>query len=206
MARQRVRPAYEEPPSPLLALNRGHPRSSYFRRRGLIRNLLRNWRFWLGLALVSLVEVLLHIRSFDIARPATNLDPPFYVGCQEPVLNGSARASAALVVLARNSDVADAVQSVKNVQEQFNRHFGYPWVFFNDKPWSNEFVTRVTKAVEADGGGATARFETISEDMWGYPDWIDQDRARKNMAAMENRGISYAGKESYHHMCRFNSG
>jgi hypothetical protein len=42
--------------------------------------------------------------------------------------------------------------------------------------------------------------------MWGYPEWIDQERAKGNMQAMEKQEIQYAGKENYHHMCRFQSG
>lgn len=111
-----------------------------------------------------------------------------------------------MVMLARNSDVEGAVDSVRNVQKQFNQHFGYPWVFLNDKEWSAEFKNKVTKAATEDGGGAEVSFEVIPKDMWGYPPWVDPEEARANMASMERDGIAYAGIESYHHMCRFNSG
>ena len=176
-------------------------------RQQVARSVTAHWRLLVGLALIALVEVWLHVRSFSIARPAHNLDAPFYTGCQNPVLNGSTRASAALVMLARNSDVAGAVQSVRSVQRQFNRHFGYPWVFLNDERWSDEFMERVWEAIDEDNGaGAKAAFNTIPKDMWGYPDWIDRGKAKHEMKSMEEQGISYAGKESYHHMCRFNSG
>ncbi|RDA83120.1 hypothetical protein CP532_0880 [Ophiocordyceps camponoti-leonardi (nom. inval.)] len=164
------------------------------------------WRLLLGIALLVILDVWTHRRRLAVTRPKTNLDPPFHVGCQEPVLNGSARAPAVLAMLARNSDLDGAVASVQSVQRQFNRHFSYPWVFLNDKSWEPEFVAAVSKAVTEDGSGAKASFETIPADMWGYPDWIDQNKARSSMLKMQSRGVRYAGDESYHHMCRFQSG
>jgi len=150
-----------------------------------------------------IIEVIIHMYSFSITRPARPLDAPFHNGCQSPVLNTTARANATLFMLARNSDVDGAVASVRNLQEQFNDNFGYGWVFLNDEEWSAEFVERVSDAV---GDGAVKTFETISERMWGYPDWIDHEKARRAMDRMEDDGVIYAGKESYHHMCRFQSG
>ncbi|KAF4511869.1 hypothetical protein G6O67_001073 [Ophiocordyceps sinensis] len=178
------------------------PRSSHGRQ--FLRGLARHWKLVLGVALLVSLEQLAHVWSFVVPRPRTSLDPPFHVGCQEPVLNTSTRARAAFVMLARNSDVVGAEASVRSVQDQFNRHFGYPWVFFNDKPWSDDFVARLGRVVSE--GGAEATFETIPAYMWGYPSWINQTRARQSMSDMERRGILYGGEESYHHMCRFNSG
>lgn len=164
------------------------------------------WKLAAALALFLVLEEVLHIWRFRVPRPGISLDPPFHVGCQEPILNGSTRANATMVMLARNSDLADAIDSVRNVQRQFNRHFDYPWVFLNDKPWSDEFIAGVRDVVAEGGGNPETTFETIPAYMWGYPGWIDQKRARESMLKMERRGILYGGKESYHHMCRFNSG
>jgi len=49
------------------------------------------------------------------------------------------RANATFVMLARNSDVDSAVRSVREVQDRFNRKFGYPWIFLNEEPFSDEF-------------------------------------------------------------------
>lgn len=163
----------------------------------------RHWKILLLLALLMLLELVVHIRSFTIIRPATNLDLPFHVGCQEPILNTAPRANATLVMLARNTDVDGAVHSVTSVQRQFNERFDYPWVFLNNELWSEEFVRRVKEA----GVGADMIFETIPASMWGYPAWIDRDVARDRIDDMQRQGgIPYAGTESYHHMCRFQSG
>ncbi|KAH6618632.1 glycolipid 2-alpha-mannosyltransferase [Boeremia exigua] len=163
---------------------------------------LRHWKVLSLLAFLVLLELVFHVRSFRIDRPTTDLDPPFHVGCQEPILGTAARANATLMMLARNSDVDGAVASVKSVQTQFNKHFGYPWVFLNNEPWSDDFVTKVREA----GAGVSMTFETIPARMWGYPAWIDREAAREKMDQMQNAGIMYAGTESYHHMCRFQSG
>jgi mannosyltransferase len=149
-----------------------------------------------------LLEVCVHIYSYNITRPPIPLDASFHAGCQSSIINTTARENAVLVMLARNSEVSGAVSSVLNVQEQFNDNFGYPWVFLNDEEWSEEFREEVGEAV----GGADVNFEVIPKEMWGYPEWIDKERARKSMQDMEDRKIQYGGMESYHHMCRFQSG
>jgi mannosyltransferase len=169
----------------------------------LSRLVSRHWKILSLVVLLMLLELVFHIRSFTIARPATDLDRPFHVGCQEPLLNTAPRANATLVMLARNSDLDGAVHSVRSVQRQFNGHFNYPWVFLNNEPWSEEFVTAVREA----GAGSDAVFETIPASMWGYPAWINKDMARERMDDMQRQGgIPYAGNDNYHHMCRFQSG
>jgi mannosyltransferase len=175
-------------------------------RRRILRLILRHWRLILSLVLAFSLESWLHTRSFKFSTPKTNLDPPFYTTCQNPVRNNTGRVNATMVMMARNSDVEGAVASVLNIQQQFNRNFGYPWVFLNNEPWSKEFIAKATKAVSQDGSGATAKFETIPANMWGYPSWVDKSKSQHNMKVLESKGIKYAGKEDYHHMCRFSSG
>uniref|UniRef100_A0A8H7K954 Uncharacterized protein n=1 Tax=Bionectria ochroleuca TaxID=29856 RepID=A0A8H7K954_BIOOC len=109
-------------------------------------------------------------------------------------------------MMARNSDVKGAVASILNVQDRFNDNFGYPWVFLNNEEWSEDFIDQVTEAVHLSNSGATARFELIPSNMWGYPSWVDKSKSQRNMQQLEDQGIMYAGKENYHHMCRFSSG
>ncbi|CAN9394331.1 unnamed protein product [Alternaria alternata] len=87
-------------------------------------------------------------------------------------------------MLARNSEVKGAISSIRSVQEQFNDNFGYPWVFLNDEEWTEDFKIKVGKAV---GKDTEVKFEVIPKEMWGYPGWIDQVRARSSMQSMKNR-------------------
>ena len=53
----------------------------------------------------------------------------------------SRRANATILMLARNADVDNAVRSVRRLEDRFNKKFGYPWVFLNEEPFSEEFKT-----------------------------------------------------------------
>lgn len=172
--------------------------------------------FWLALTFAApfVLESIWHRQRFDVARPAHDLDPPFYSSCQEPPPAEEGRLpgaggkfrqvggeNAALVMLARNADVEAANRSIASIERKFNRWFHYPIIFLNDEPWDDEFV-RVLNATAS----GNAVFEQIPAGFWGFPDWIDKDKAKASMAEQGARHIHYAGKESYHHMCRFYSG
>ena len=49
-----------------------------------------------------------------------------------------------MVMLARNSDTDNAVQSVRRIQDRFNSKFKYPWVFLNEEPFTDEFKSCVS--------------------------------------------------------------
>lgn len=162
-----------------------------------VRVLVSRWKLVALVLFAAALEIVFHVRSFAIIHPSGNLDAPFRSGCQDGVQNITARANATFMMLARNSDVNGAVASIESVQRQFNDHFDYPWVFLNDEPWTPEFIVKVTNTV---GQGSKVHFDTISKDMWGYPAWIDQQRAKKSMNDAQTQGIMYAGLESYHRM------
>ncbi|KAI5309323.1 alpha-1,2-mannosyltransferase (Kre5) [Ascosphaera atra] len=42
--------------------------------------------------------------------------------------------------------------------------------------------------------------------MWGFPEWMDPEVAREGIRKQGDAALMYGGLESYHHMCRFNSG
>ncbi len=41
------------------------------------------------------------------------------------------------------ADIKGAVQSVRELEDRFNRRYHYPWVFLNNEPFSDEFKTYV---------------------------------------------------------------
>lgn len=49
------------------------------------------------------------------------------------------KANAALVILARNSDLKGVLESMKHMENTFNKRFQYPWVFLNEEPFSDDF-------------------------------------------------------------------
>lgn len=151
-------------------------------------------------AIPFLIETLWHIRSHQVKRPAASVDAPFVTGCVEPDISAP-RENATLLMLARNEDLEGAKFAVRSLEAQFNRWFNYPYVFLNDKPWSKEFVDEVGRLASG-----KVVFETIDAESWGFPESINKDEARKSMVRQGKTGLPYAGKESYHHMCRFYSG
>ena len=49
------------------------------------------------------------------------------------------RENATLLMLARNSDLNGVVQSVRELEDRWNRKHNYPWVFLNEEPFTDEF-------------------------------------------------------------------
>lgn len=59
----------------------------------------------------------------------------------DEVTNSTSRrkANAAFVILARNSDLPGILESVKQMEDRFNKKFGYPYVFLNEEDFSDDF-------------------------------------------------------------------
>lgn len=152
------------------------------------------------IGVACLLEVAFHTSRYRVPVPPRELDAPFYNSCQEPVTDGP-RENAAIVMLARNQEVEKAARSVRSIEERFNRWFKYPIVFLNDEPWSEEFIN----TLNASTSGPTF-FENVPKDQWTFPSWMDKNAAQASIKDQGDRGILYAGKETYHHMCRFFSG
>jgi len=111
------------------------------------------------------------------------------------------RAKATFVTLARNLELYELVKAIRNVEDRFNRKFHYDWVFLNDEEFTQEF-----KDVTGSIVSGTAKYGLVPKEHWGYPDWVDQEKAKKGREAMKAAKIIYGESESYRHMCRFESG
>lgn len=59
------------------------------------------------------------------------------------------RASATLLALVRNEEVDDMVASMVDLERTWNSKFNYPWTFFNDKPFSEEFKKKTSAVTNA---------------------------------------------------------
>jgi hypothetical protein len=60
------------------------------------------------------------------------------------IADNGERASAAFVVLARNSDIKGIVPSIKQMEDRFNKKYKYPYVFLNDKEFDEKFKKYVS--------------------------------------------------------------
>ncbi|KAJ2355530.1 hypothetical protein IWW50_005467 [Coemansia erecta] len=112
-------------------------------------------------------------------------------GAEKPV-------KAALVALVRNEDLYGLRKAMRELEDRWNHKYNYPYIFLNDKPFSDKFKRGVQDLTRA-----SVQFGTLEAGTWGYPEWIDQEKAR-----VERETSTYikGRSESYRFMCRFQSG
>ncbi|GKT84827.1 glycolipid 2-alpha-mannosyltransferase [Colletotrichum tofieldiae] len=118
-----------------------------------------------------------------------------------PGAKNSARINATLLALVRNEELDGMIQSMVDLERTWNHKFNYPWTFFNEVPFSDEFKRRTQAATKAE-----CRYELIPKEHWEMPSWINKDLYEESVKILKENDIQYADKVSYHSMCRWNSG
>ncbi|EGW34005.1 mannosyltransferase of the KRE2 family [Spathaspora passalidarum NRRL Y-27907] len=143
-----------------------------------------------------------HIESGKISQQdiSSRVDEPFQYGCTVPNTD-QPRANAALVMLARNSEIKDVITSMQSMERHFNQWYNYPWVFLNDEQFTTEFKQAVRKHTKSE-----VEFGVIEPEVWDFPKDVDRDEIKEYITKQGDRGILYGNMESYHKMCRFYSG
>ncbi|CUM50042.1 uncharacterized protein AC631_00894 [Debaryomyces fabryi] len=111
------------------------------------------------------------------------------------------RENATFFSLVRNEDFRGIAEAIESVEYRFNNKYHYDWVFANDEPFHPTFIKVIENLVSG-----KAHFVQIPQEIWSYPDWIDQDKANETRHTMKQNKVKYGDSESYRHMCRFNSG
>ena len=53
--------------------------------------------------------------------------------------------NATLLALVRNEELGDMISSMRDLERTWNSKFNYPWTFFNDVPFTDDFI-RLTRA------------------------------------------------------------
>ncbi|KAL0079314.1 glycosyltransferase family 15 protein [Phycomyces blakesleeanus] len=127
--------------------------------------------------------------------------PPDEEQFKEPAWKNTTRAKAAFVILTRNSELDDLRKTIQQLEARFNSKFNYPYVFLNDEPFTDEFKELTSGLTKAE-----TKYGLIPQEHWGYPEWIDVEKADKLRHKMGKDGILYGDNLSYRHMCRFESG
>lgn len=112
------------------------------------------------------------------------------------------KAKGTILSLVRNSDLEDIISSIQQLEEEYNKNFGYPYTFLNDEEFTDEFKDGIKSILPKD---RVVEFGTIDPDNWNMPDSIDRERYDQEMDKMSKENIQYAEVESYHNMCRFYS-
>lgn len=111
------------------------------------------------------------------------------------------RVKATFVTLARNRDLESLSNSIRHIEDRFNKKFLYDWVFLNDDDFTDEFKEVTSNLVSGD-----TKYGKIDKSQWGFPSWIDTEKAAAVRKDMQERKIIYGDSISYRHMCRYESG
>lgn len=62
----------------------------------------------------------------------------------------SARINATILSLVRNEELNGMIQSMRDLERTWNHKFNYPWTFFNDVPFSDEFKRKTSAETKAE--------------------------------------------------------
>jgi mannosyltransferase len=111
-----------------------------------------------------------------------------------------ARANATFVSLVRNTELKGILETIDQIETNFNKKFHYPYVFLNDKPFTEKFKERIRAATESD-----CFFESVAPEDWERPTDIDLAKEEEGIKYLDEKGVGYARKLSYHNMCRYYS-
>lgn len=107
---------------------------------------------------------------------------------------------ACIVTLCRNSELEDVLSSMKDMEHRFNSRHGYPYIFLNDKQFSQNFRDTVRAATNS-----KTFFGLVPQEHWSIPPNISEQLVYQHMLNMDD-DILYGKSISYRHMCRYFSG
>ncbi|KAK9467731.1 glycosyl transferase [Lipomyces arxii] len=108
---------------------------------------------------------------------------------------------AALISLVRNSELEGIEQSMRHLEARYNHKYNYPWIFFNDVPFDDNFKARTKNLTNAE-----CFYATVPNSDWSLPKWIDESRFISSLEYLGAIGVGKGWMISYRHMCRWNSG
>ncbi|KAJ2773406.1 alpha-1,2-mannosyltransferase ktr1 [Coemansia nantahalensis] len=107
---------------------------------------------------------------------------------------------AALVALVRNSELDGMRATVRQVEDRFNRNYGYPYIFLNDEDFSEEFKRGIRAMTSA-----PVHFGKLPKEHWGLSPYVTEEKVKEALERNKDRYM-YGGSYSYRLMCRYQSG
>lgn len=107
--------------------------------------------------------------------------------------------NATFLVLCRNEDLHAMLETIQSVNDRYNVRFCHDWVFLNDEPFDEYFITGVSQMVP----GGKVSFGQVPSDQWGPPAWVDPGLARARQQALLAKNVYKADSTSYRNMCRY---
>ena len=74
----------------------------------------------------------------------------------------SPRINATILSLVRNNELEGMIQAMKDLERTWNSKFNYPWTFFNDVDFTDEFKKRTQAETKAECRyGTLGRFQEV---------------------------------------------
>lgn len=116
--------------------------------------------------------------------------------------NLAGRASATLFALVQDKDLNDMIRTIKQIESKFNNKYRYPYTFLNDEEFTDDFKKSIINTLPPN---RIVNFGLIEGEEWAMPDHIDRQRFEETNQILEDGGVRYSKKESYHNMCRYYS-
>ncbi|KAJ2413204.1 hypothetical protein GGI10_003206 [Coemansia sp. RSA 2530] len=107
---------------------------------------------------------------------------------------------AAMVALVRNSEMDGIRATIRQVDDRFNREFGYPYILLNDEDFTDEFKDKVQAITKA-----KVYFGKLPKSHWGLSPYVTEEKVKAALAHNKDRYL-YGGSYSYRLMCRYQSG
>ncbi|KAJ2464513.1 alpha 1,2-mannosyltransferase 2.4.1 [Coemansia sp. RSA 2322] len=107
---------------------------------------------------------------------------------------------AAMVALVRNSEMDGIRSTIRQVDDRFNRDYGYPYILLNDVDFTEEFMEKVQAITRA-----KVYFGKLPASHWGLSDYVTEDKVKAALEQNKDRYL-YGGSYSYRLMCRYQSG
>ncbi|KAJ2722541.1 alpha 1,2-mannosyltransferase 2.4.1 [Coemansia sp. Benny D115] len=114
--------------------------------------------------------------------------------------NGQKLMRAGIVALVRNSELKDIRSTIRQVDDRFNRDYGYPYILLNDADFTNEFMELVRATTKS-----PVYFGKLSAEHWGLSPYVTEEKVKAALEKNKDRYI-YGGSFTYREMCRYQSG
>ncbi|KAJ9607639.1 hypothetical protein H2200_007717 [Cladophialophora chaetospira] len=111
------------------------------------------------------------------------------------------RPKAALISLVRNEELDGILQSMRQLEFHWNGRHNYPWVFFNERPFSAEF-----KAATSNATSAPTEYHLVPRAHWITPPHINQTLYYNSLDYLSLTAVGKGHLLSYHAMIRWQSG
>ncbi|KAJ2845525.1 alpha 1,2-mannosyltransferase 2.4.1, partial [Coemansia erecta] len=107
---------------------------------------------------------------------------------------------AALVALVRNSELEGMRSTIRQIDDRFNRNYGYPYILLNDVDFTEDFIKHIRAVTKA-----PVYFGKLPKEHWGLSPYVTEEKVREALDRNKDRYL-YGGSYSYRLMCRFQSG